>query len=276
MIITAQTLTDIAGGAANQSNIASVVAGLSSYGAPAGLDRPERFAHYLAQLAHESGRFKYDAEIWSPTPAQRRYEDRADLGHSAAVPGEAFRFRGRGPIQLTGRHNYREFARWCRASFPDAPDFEAQPDAVNTDPWEGLAPIWYWDAGNPTGRSLNVYADDNNAEAVTRKINGGLNGYEDRLALYTRTALVLLGYELSAGVVRKFQADVGFTGRDVDDIPGMRTRAAMHGALKAEPALVFGQPVHAVHILDPKAEIAAVRGLLADADKRLAAFRLDG
>ena len=67
---------------------------------------------------------------------------------------------------------------------------------MNTDPWEGLGPIWYWDSGNPTGESLNVYADEANHEMVTRRINGGLNGYADRLARYTRAALVLLGFGL--------------------------------------------------------------------------------
>ena len=267
-------LRTIAGGSPDDSNMRSALAGLERFGQPAGLDLPHRLAHYLAQLLHESGRFRYDQEVWGPTPAQRRYEDRADLGHSAAVPGEAFAFRGRAGIQLTGRANYRAFRDWCRRRVDtDAPDFEKHPDAVNTDPWEGLAPIWYWDAGNPTGKSLNVYADRNDPEAVTRKINGGLNGYQDRLSLYTRTALVLLGYTLERGAVLAFQRAAGFTGRDLDDIPGQRTRAAMHGHLKAAERLAFGPDPAASHIsADLLGEIGRIHELVAEADRRLEAL----
>lgn len=243
ILVTEALIKTVTGGSPNADNVRSVVFGLAAAGTDAGLDQAQRFAHYLAQLAHESGRFQYDEEVWGPTPAQRRYEDRADLGHSAAVPGEAFKFRGRTGIQLTGRHNAVEFRDWCRGRFDPAavPDFEANPDLLNTDPWEGLAPIWFWDFGNPTGRSLNAYADDNNLEAITRKINGGLNGFEDRTKLYVRAALVLLGYELKAGVVRQFQQDAGFTGNAVDDIPGTQTRAAMHHRLMFKaPRLDFG------------------------------------
>lgn len=103
----------IAGGTPDESNIRSVAAGLARYGAGAGLDVPARFAHFIAQLAHESGRFRHDEEVWGPTPAQRCHEDRADLGHSPAVPNGAFTFRGRAGIQLTGRANYQRFRLHC-------------------------------------------------------------------------------------------------------------------------------------------------------------------
>src|SRR5690606_15801790 len=126
--------------------------------------------------------FRYDREVWGPTPAQARYEDRADLGHSAAVDGEAFMFRGRTGIQITGRHNTVNFRDWCRRVIGgNVPDFEKNPDAMLTDPWEGLGPIWYWDVGNPERKSLNRYADRGDIEMITRRVNGGLNGYADRL-----------------------------------------------------------------------------------------------
>jgi putative chitinase len=62
---------------------------------------PLRQAAFLAQLAHESGQFRFMEEIWGPTPAQRRYEGRRDLGN--IQPGDGFRYKGRGPIQITGR-----------------------------------------------------------------------------------------------------------------------------------------------------------------------------
>lgn len=260
-------LKTIAGGQPDEDNVQSVVVSLTGHGTTMGLHRPHRVAHFLAQLMHESARFKYDQEIWGPTPAQRRYEDRADLGHSSAVPGEAFKFKGRSGIQLTGRYNYQQFTKWCRDKVdPDAPDFEVYPDLINTDPWEGLAPMWYWDEGSPTGASLNVYADDNNIEAVTRKINGGLNGFTDRLELYVRSSLVLLGYKMDVGVVRRFQVAAGFTGRDVDDIPGQKTRTALHGQLLELPAFDWST---AKPELDIGAEVGDIRRVLAEVGQRV-------
>jgi len=258
-MLTVQQIKAIAGAAGNAANMQSVIAGLARFGEKAGLNRPHRLAHYLAQLAHESGRFIYDREIWGPTPAQKRYEDRADLGHSAAISGEASTFRGRGPIQVTGRHNYRKFTAWARTIDPAAPDFEANPDALLTDPWEGLSPIWYWDSGNPDGKSLNRYADENNIEMITKRINGGLNGYADRIELYTRTALVMLGYQIKEKVIEHFQADAGLM---VDDVAGPKTRDALHARLLVlkwpEPKLEPAPVVLAPPVLD-QIDVAALR-----------------
>lgn len=207
---------------APNDNMRSVVAGLETRGEGAGLDRPHRLAQYVPQITHESGRFRYDREVWGPTPAQKRYDTRTDLGNTAARDGDGFKFRGRTAMQITGGHNTREFRDWCREVVdPHAPDFVANPDLMNTDPWEGLGPIWYWET-----RSLNRYADEGDAEMVTRRINGGLNGFEDRLQLLDRTSLILLGYRPID--VRVFQDHAGLK---VDGISGPRTRAAFHAAL---------------------------------------------
>lgn len=213
--------------AKQRANAASCLAGLSDYGQLVGLNQPHRLAHYLSQILHESGAFAYDREVWGPTPAQKRYEGRKDLGNT--VKGDGSRYRGRGPIQITGRANYRSFTKWAKRIDPNAPNFEANPEAVVTDPWEGLGPIWYWDSGNPDGRSLNRYADDNNIEMVTRRINGGLNGYADRVNWYVKVALVLLGY--GPKDVRKFQQEHPEAGA-ADGIAGEKTRMALHRALK--------------------------------------------
>lgn len=207
------------------ANMASVLAGFTLRGPAAGLDRPHRLAHYVAQLAHESGAFAHDREVWGPTPAQRRYDTRTDLGNTPEEDGDGFRLRGRGPIGVTGRTNYLMFTAWARRIDPGAPDFVEDPDALLTDPWEGLSPIWYWET-----RGLNAYADRGDAEMLTRKINGGLNGYDDRLRRYTRAALVLLGYRPEE--VRRYQ---DATGLSVDGIAGPRTRAALHRDLVALP-----------------------------------------
>jgi len=222
-------LRKIAGEAssAHVANMTSIVVAVNSTAAMSGLDRPHRLAHFLAQVAHESGRFRYDREVWGPTPAQKRYEGRKDLGNDEA--GDGSLFRGRGPIQVTGRANVEEFEEWCNdLDLGPVPDFSKTPDAINTDPWEGLSAVWYW-----TTRNLNRYADEAscNIEMVTRRINGGVNGLEDRIQLYVRAALVLLGYDLQTdGVVERFQQDVG---EKVDGTAGPDTRKAMQRMLVA-------------------------------------------
>lgn len=215
------------------ANALSVATALTKHGAKFGLDQPHRLAQYLPQLAHESGSFNFDKELWGPTPAQERYDTRTDLGNTPERDGDGFMFRGHGPIQVTGRSNHCEFRDWCRRNIdPNAPDFEAQPDLINTDPWEGLTGIWYWST-----RRLNRYADEGDIEMITKRINGGLNGYADRLEWYTRFALVLLGY--GRGDVVKFQQAAGL---EADGIAGPRTRAGLHFALVRQTAPVRRDP----------------------------------
>lgn len=207
-----------------EENARSYLAGLRLLGSETGLDAPHRYAQLTAQVMHESLGFVYDKEIWGPTRAQLGYEGRNDLGN--VRQGDGKRFRGRGPIQVTGRANYRRFTQWAKLMRGDAPDFEAEPAKLLTDPWEGISPIWYWDSGNPTGKTLNRYADRGDAEMITRLINGGLNGYSDRLDYLVRLSLVLLG--LGPREVRRFQQSEGLA---VDGIAGPATRRALHEKL---------------------------------------------
>lgn len=263
-MIDIETLARIAGRAAND-NMRSVLAGLDACGAEAGLDRPHRLAQYLAQLGHESQGFLYDREVWGPTRAQAGYEGRADLGNTA--PGDGSRYRGRTGIQITGRANAKAFRDWCRAAGLNPPDFEASPEKMNTDPWEGLGPIWYW-----MTRDLNRYADIGDIENVTRVINGGKNGLSDRIDRYARAALVLLGFGPTD--VRGFQAAHG--GLVVDGDAGPRTRAALHVDLMQIPLPGAADPAP-IALVGAASVLSGIADLLADAATadadRLAAIR---
>jgi len=237
MQITTDVLSKITGKPGN-ANMRSVAVALEAYGRSQGLDKPHRLAHYISQLAHESGAFRYDKEVWGPTAAQSRYDTRVDLGNSPAVDGDGKLYAGRGPIQITGKSNYGQFRDWCRKQGMSCPDFVLSPEAVNTDPWEGLVPIWYWST-----RNLNRYADTNDIEQITKKINGGLNGFPDRIDWYVKAALVLAGYKPDS--VKSFQiaaqrAGLLPAGEDqIDGDPGPKTRAALHMTLaKSAPASV--------------------------------------
>lgn len=256
MILTLDLLEAIAGRTVDRANARSMLAGLATFSA--GLDAPHRLAQYLAQLMHESGAFRWDQEIWGPTAAQKRYDTRTDLGNTPEVDGDGHLFRGRGPMQITGRYNYRRFRDWCEEEGLLPPDFEADPDAVLTDPWEGLGPIWYW-----TTRGLNRFADAGDAENITRRINGGLNGYADRLRYLTRTSLVFLGRD--ADDVRGFQLET--PGLKVDGVAGTNTRAALHRALVTLPIEV--DPISTL-LLTIDLRLAAIEARLDLVESRMA------
>ncbi|WP_043614225.1 chitinase [Ensifer sp. ZNC0028] len=222
-VITAQQIRTAAKGPVKEDNLKSVLVALDRYGDMFGLDKPHRLVHYFAQLGHESADFRFDREIWGPTPAQERYDTRPDLGNTPERDGDGRKYAGRTAMQLTGKYNYRLFRDWCRRQGLDCPDFVVNPDAVNRDPWEGLVPIFYW-----SERDLNRWADQGDVETITKKINGGKNGFADRVDRFARLALVVLGYRPDN--IRQFQSDSRL---DVDGDVGPRTRAALHKRLVA-------------------------------------------
>lgn len=143
-----------------------------------GIVTPLRIAHFLAQIGHESGRLRHTVEIWGPTPAQQRYEGRKDLGNT--VPGDGSRFRGRGLIQLTGRANY------VRMSKALGKDFVGSPQQLESPVWASLSAADFW-----FSNGCNALADADDVLALTKRINGGTNGLEDRKALLAKAKQVL-------------------------------------------------------------------------------------
>lgn len=151
-----------------------------------GINTPKRIAAFLAQVGHESSRLRHVVELWGPTPAQRRYEGRRDLGN--VYPGDGSRFRGHGLIQVTGRSNHRLATRRLRAKFPNlnVPDFEAEPTKLALPRWAALSAADFWD-----GIGGNTLADGGQFKTLTKRINGGFNGLKDRLALWESFKKVL-------------------------------------------------------------------------------------
>jgi len=150
------------------------------------IEQPPRTAAFVAQLAHESGQFRFMEELWGPTAAQRRYEPpgklATDLGNTQT--GDGKRFKGRGPIQITGRANYRRFGDLLGVDLIADPPRAALPEVAFR-----IAGL-YW-----SRKGLNELADQVTPEAfrqITKRINGGFNGLADRERFY-ETAKQVLG-----------------------------------------------------------------------------------
>jgi putative chitinase len=140
----------------------------------AGITTKNQKAAFLAQLAHESGQFRYMEEIASGSA----YEGRRDLGNTQ--PGDGTRFKGRGPIQLTGRSNYQAAGKALGIDLERNPKRAADPDVGFR------TAAWFWKT-----RGLNSVAESGNFREVTRRINGGYNGLSDRQQYYNRALSVL-------------------------------------------------------------------------------------
>lgn len=130
---------------------------------------PVREAAFIAQVAHESGGFNYVCELASG----EAYEGRADLGNTE--PGDGKRFKGRGFIQITGRANYRA----CGDALGG--DLVSQPELLESLDLAARSAAWWWKA-----HGLNELADKGDFKLITKRINGGYNGYKERVAFWER------------------------------------------------------------------------------------------
>lgn len=137
-----------------------------------------RVAAFIAQVGHESGQLRWVREIWGPTAQQAAYEGRADLGNT--VKGDGSKFRGRGLIQVTGRANYAACGDALGLDLINRPELLEQPQYAT------MSAAWFW-----SSRGLNTLADAGEFVKITRRINGGINGLEDRRQLWERAKKVL-------------------------------------------------------------------------------------
>lgn len=139
------------------------------------IDTPERQAAFLSQIAHESMSLLYTEEI----ATGHAYEGREDLGNTEV--GDGVKFKGHGLLQLTGRDNHQRYADHHGMSLDDT--------LVYLQTIEGATDVagWFW-----WTHDLNKWADRGDFKRITRIINGGFNGYQDRLAYYERAKSVLV------------------------------------------------------------------------------------
>lgn len=173
-------------------------------------ETPLRVAHFMAQILLESGAFtckeenlNYSKErlpvVWSSRFKPKGPLDPAAYEHNATKlanevyggkngntdPGDGYAYRGRGLLQLTGKGNYKEVAGMLRQKHPEAPDFVVAPDEVGGAEWSLAVAAAKWFATN-----CNALADSDDVTKVTKAINGGTNGIEERKAWLVKTKAV--------------------------------------------------------------------------------------
>ena len=162
----------------------------------------KRIAAFVAQVGHESGHLtrlvenlnysadalrmtwpsRFDAGLASATA--RKPEQIANIAYGKRMgntaPGDGWKYRGRGLIQITGKNNYRD----CGDAL--GLDLIAQPELLEKPQHASMSAAWFW-----ASRGLNTLADSGSFSKITQRINGGQNGAADRQALYARALKVL-------------------------------------------------------------------------------------
>jgi putative chitinase len=148
------------------------------------INTPKRIAAFLAQVGHESAELRYVRELGSDQYLSK-YDTgtlAARLGNTPEADGDGQKYRGRGLIQVTGRRNYLSCSQ---ALFGDDRLLQ-QPQLLEQPEWACESAAWFWQTNG-----LNELADKDQFTTITRRINGGLNGLQDRLQLWERAKAVL-------------------------------------------------------------------------------------
>lgn len=176
---------------------------------------PDRIAASLAQLAHESGEYRHMHELASG----EAYEGRGDLGNDQ--PGDGPRFKGGGPMQVTGKDNYRACGVYLGI------DLVAHPEKIREPQYATASAVWFWTIGNKKV-DLNLLADRGWFKAITRIINGGYNGLADRRLYWDRNRALLglppIDLENERASIAAFQREHGLLD---DGVVGPKTFAKL-------------------------------------------------
>ncbi|MGY1446913.1 glycoside hydrolase family 19 protein [Pseudomonas chlororaphis] len=182
MSITSQQLLQILPNAGARAGV--FVSALNAAMSRRQISTPKRIAAFLAQIGHESGPLQYVRELGSS-----QYLSKYDtgklaekLGNTPAADGDGQKYRGRGLIQITGHNNYRQ----CSLALFDDERLLRTPELLEQPQWAAESAAWFWQQNG-----LNELADRDQFNSITRRINGGLNGLEDRLQIWARAREVL-------------------------------------------------------------------------------------
>lgn len=141
-----------------------------------------RCAAFLGEVAEESGELRYMEELWGPTEQQLKYEPpnpvATQLGNTQ--PGDGTLFKGRSPLQITGRYNYTKYGKLLNIDLISHPELVATPEVG----FRVACTFW-------TLNHLNDLADKSDITTITKRINGGLTNQDVRVAYYNKALSVL-------------------------------------------------------------------------------------
>jgi len=182
MTLTQQQLQSIMPNARSQAGV--FISFLDTAMAHHNINTPKRVAAFLAQVGHESGQLLYVRELGCD-----QYLSKYDtgtlatrLGNTPEPDGDGQKYRGRGLIQITGHENYRQ----CSLALFGDERLLNQPELLEHPQWAAESAAWFWKQNG-----LNELADCDQFNSITRRINGGLNGLQNRLQLWARARAVL-------------------------------------------------------------------------------------
>lgn len=178
----AQTLATVMGNRVSMARYEELCPAFNEAMLQAGCTTERRATMWCAQIGHESGGLQWMEEIASGSA----YEWRQDLGNTQ--PGDGVRFKGRGPIQITGRYNYGKVSEWAHGKgyVPTPTYFVDNPAELSNPRYGFLGAVWYW----TVARDMNSFADRDDLIGATRAVNGGTTGLDDRRAYWHRAGNV--------------------------------------------------------------------------------------
>ncbi len=182
MRFTDQQLLNIFPNARSQAGV--FISALNTAMSHRNINTPKRIAAFLAQVGHESGQLQYVRELDS-TQYLSKYDTgtlATRLGNTPEPDGDGQKYRGRGLIQITGRNNYRQ----CSLGLFGDERLLTLPELLEQPQWAAESAAWFWEQNG-----LNELADRGQFNSITRRINGGLNGLQDRLEIWARARAVL-------------------------------------------------------------------------------------
>ncbi|MHC8335462.1 glycoside hydrolase family 19 protein [Pseudomonas sp. LB3P25] len=182
MTVTQQQLQIVMPSARSQAGV--FISALNTAMSHRNINTPKRIAAFLAQVGHESGQLQYVRELGSAQYLSK-YDTGAlavRLGNTPEPDGDGQKYRGRGLIQITGRDNYRQ----CSLGLFGDDRLLFLPELLEQPQWAAESAAWFWEQNG-----FNELADRDQFNSITRRINGGLNGLQDRLQLWARAGAVL-------------------------------------------------------------------------------------